>query len=747
VSPISVCYNNEANDDPAGEASAYGRAAEGKAMTVKRFLQIAFILGTVLLGSAAIPGPPGAPAAQEKTQPVLRQEVNVFFKLVQVYVVDKKGNPVTDLTAADFELTDDGKAQKIEHFEVHRLEPVPAAETGRAAPAPAAPGLRRKFFFVFNYAFIEPAGILKARRAALDFLDNHVHPTDELGIITFSMSQGLKINEYLTTDHARIKAMIEGVAGRSYLGRAEQIASLYARNISQYLDTEAAAETTESRAGEDVAKEVIRDIATSEAKARLANYSQSVTIFLNSLGLLARGLRFVPGTKNLLLFSTGISGAALFGSPSMNLPENLNTVEALIQWQDGLAVKYGDSRLREFFQKVNEELRASNCPVYSFNVSGPQLTNDIEGFQSSDENVLGMKARDTVGNDSLKLMSSQTGGQYYSYTMNLKDAVRQLQKTTNTFYVLGYPIPATYDGKFHKIKIKVKRKGCDVFGEGGYYNPKPFAQYTEFEKFIHVLELAEGQTPYLQEGIDFGLAAYPVPVRDKVAVALYAPLPAERFKALGQGPAEAVAILFNARNKVTVYKKTPVYVSALTADSVFFDQAAELPPGTYDCRLVVRSLETGRGASAGTKVLIPAAAKAPGLTLYPANIFLPGDRPRYLGDVGALALLFPFNLNAVPVVEGMAKEAAKLIAILPCAAAGIAEPDLAVSFSLVKAATNETSPLEFAITNRYRGPNALTMLAEIALPALEAGPYTLVADAEDKITGATSRAATNFIVK
>jgi hypothetical protein len=39
------------------------------------------------------------------------------------------------------------------------------------------------------------------------------------------------------------------------------------------------------------------------------------------------------------------------------------------------------------------------------------------------------------------------------------------------------------------------------------------------------------------------------------------------------------------------------------------------------------------------------------------------------------------------------------------------------------------------------------MLAEIALPALEAGPYTLVADAEDKITGATSRAATNFIVK
>jgi VWFA-related protein len=715
-------------------------------MAQRRYIQALLILGVLFFGRTAGSGSSGGrPAGQDSPLPRFKQEVNVFFKLVQVSVVDKKGNPVSDLTADEFEVSDEGKAQKVEHFELHRLD----------NPSPAAPGestlanprLSRSFFLVFNYAFIEPNGIVKAKRAALDFLDNYARPTDELGIITFSMAQGLRVNEFLTRDHARIRKMVDGAGTKVVLGRAEQLAPLVLRGVNQFTDFSAPAEAAGSALGEDVTREMIRDLAAAETKNRLTNYNQTVSVFLTSLRGLAQGLRYLPGNKNLILFSSGIAGASLFGAPTVSMPDNLNTHEAIIQWQDGLAVRDGDSRLREFFQKVNEELRASNCPVYAFNVSGPQLTNDVEAFQSQEETAMGIKTRDTVGNDSLKLMASETGGQYFNYTMDLKEAVQKLQNATQTYYVLGYRLPAVNDGKFHKIKVKVKRKGCEVIGEGGYYNPKPFSQYTAFEKLIGVLDLAEGRTPYLQEGIDLRMSAYPIPSKDKLAVAFYAPLPAGRFKALGQGPAEVVVFLTNDRNKVNFYKKTPLYAAALTEETLFFDLAAGLPPGAYDCRLVVRSLETGRGTSASAKVVIPPKLDKPGLVLYPANLFFPGARPRYQGDTGALATLYPFSVGGAPLVEGLASGTTKLIALLPCAVSGIEDPDLALSVSVTNNRTKETSPVAAAVANRYRGTDLVTLLVDLSLPPLAAGPYTLTAEVQEKTTGATSRAATDFVTK
>jgi len=714
-------------------------------MNRKSLVKILVVLGAILFVRQTSPALSGEPASgQENSQLRFRQDVNVFFKLVQVTVVDRKGNPVSDLTAADFEITDEGKIQKIEQFEVHRLDEPPGEEAQAGIATP--PSLSRRFFIVFNYAFIEPNGIVKARRAALDFLDNYARPSDEIGVITFSMSQGLRLNEFLTRDHARVRRILEGGGTKIHLGRAEQLAPLIVRDVDNFTDVESS-EGGGSAIGEEAAREMIRELTVVETKNRLTHYNQTVQVFLTALRSLALGLRYLPGNKNFVLFSSGISGASLFGSPTVSMPETLNSVEEIIQWQDGLAVQGGDSRLREFFQKVNQELRAANCPIYAFNVSGPQLTNDVEDALGTGENAMGMKTRDTVGNDSLKVMSSETGGQYFNYTMDLKEAVQRLQNATKTYYVLGYSIPAVTDGKFHKIKIKVKRKGCDVLGEGGYFNPKPFAQTTAFEKFIGLLDLAEGRTPYLQEGIDIRLAAYPVPTKDKVAVAFYAPMPADRFKALGQGPAETVIFLVNDRNKVTLYKKTPFYVAALTEETVFFDQAAGMPPGTYDCRLVVRSLETGRGTSAAAQVTIPPKLGKSGVLLYPANLFVPGARPRFQGDTGALAALYPFTVSGAPLVEGLAPGTPKLVGLFPCAVAGVEEPDLALSVSLVNARTKETSPLAATITNRYKTADILTLLVDISLPALASGPYTLVAEVSEKTTGAKSQAATDFSVK
>lgn len=48
------------------------------------------------------------------------EEIEVNVVNVEVFVTDKKGNPVTDLTAEDFEILEDGKPVTITNFYASR---------------------------------------------------------------------------------------------------------------------------------------------------------------------------------------------------------------------------------------------------------------------------------------------------------------------------------------------------------------------------------------------------------------------------------------------------------------------------------------------------------------------------------------------------------------------------------------------------------------------------------------------------
>src|SRR4051794_32504646 len=60
----------------------------------------------------------GRPAAQRAEPPRDRQAFNAATTaiLVDVIVSDRKGHPVSDLTAADFEVAEDGVPQKVDTF-------------------------------------------------------------------------------------------------------------------------------------------------------------------------------------------------------------------------------------------------------------------------------------------------------------------------------------------------------------------------------------------------------------------------------------------------------------------------------------------------------------------------------------------------------------------------------------------------------------------------------------------------------
>src|SRR5215831_12304440 len=60
------------------------------------------------------------PTADPNQPPIFRTGIN--FVRVDVIISDKTGNPVADLQQSDFDVTEDGKPQKIETFKLIKLD-------------------------------------------------------------------------------------------------------------------------------------------------------------------------------------------------------------------------------------------------------------------------------------------------------------------------------------------------------------------------------------------------------------------------------------------------------------------------------------------------------------------------------------------------------------------------------------------------------------------------------------------------
>jgi hypothetical protein len=109
---------------------------------------------------------------------------------VDVRVVDKRGNPVTDLTITDFEVYEDGVRQQIAHFLTQSFAP---ASDDRRATAPktqdasddflVAATPRRTFLLLLGRGRLNyPA---KGLDGLIDFVKNRVQPTDYVSVVAY----------------------------------------------------------------------------------------------------------------------------------------------------------------------------------------------------------------------------------------------------------------------------------------------------------------------------------------------------------------------------------------------------------------------------------------------------------------------------------------------------------------------------------------------------------------------------------
>ena len=529
------------------------------------------------------------PSIQERQDKAeLRYEVVVTLKLVQVFVVDKKGNPVLDLQKEDFLIHDNGRVQEISEFERHSLNlaspeaespPVSLEATPLQPPRDLMP---RKFIFLFDFAYNNPRGIVKAKEAALHFIETQLRPTDEVGVLSYSGLGGLQLWEYLTSDHPKVRDVVEAFGLKKVSGRVDNLQEKYYEAVTGQNPADAAGWGKATLRGNEKSLPDMGAKPDLEAKPEMKSWvfaekgDLQALIFAERLKDLALALRYEPGQKSIVFLSSGVPYSLIYG------------IQA--PYGDGRFGSFGESLLKQRYEDMFNELAASNCIVYALDTEeiGASLKKDLR----------------TMGAFTLQKISSATGGKYFGNINHYEKHIEKIQNLTGCFYVLGYSIDEKWDGAFHQLKVEVVRPGCEVHAQKGYYSPKPFREYSELEKMLHLVDLALNEDPMSQVPVRFPVAKLTCPPDKKANLCLAAELPLDRIQDVLQGKFEIVSVVFDERGNTIELKREVKTAADRPKEKVAHQADFDLPPGKYECRVIIRNLETGRGAVGSASVII-----------------------------------------------------------------------------------------------------------------------------------------------
>lgn len=336
----------------------------------------------------------GQSSTQEPAaQPVFRARVNTVS--VDVSVFDDGGEPITDLTASDFELTEDDIAQTVETAQFIRLDGqlVAGEAEGLAIRSPA-------------HAAVEAAKE-DVRLFAIYLDDYHV---DRKPFITLPLRDALE-------------EFVELLAPRDLVAVMDPLTPLthlrFTRSRAELLER---MRTFEGRLGERFpVRSVLEEAQLQHPNLWEVRSGVSLSA-LTSLVTYLGGLR--EGRKSVLFVSQG---------PPIRSPSDTN---------------YG---------RMEEAIEAANRGNVTISVFDPRPLGSSE----------------FGGPEVLRRLAADTGGRAIVNTNQPEKGLRQTIADASAYYLIGYtPSRELADGKFHRIDVRVARRGVRVLARRGYWAPR-----------------------------------------------------------------------------------------------------------------------------------------------------------------------------------------------------------------------------------------------------------------------------------
>ena len=579
--------------------------------------------------------------------PVFRSDVSVV--LMPVFVIDKDGKAVRGLRAADFEVQQDGRPAEVVSFRYIDTTDTEGQDELRVASA-----ARRRFLLLFDKSFTDLPGLERSRRAASDLVRRRLEPADLAAVATFDIHNGIRVVANFTEDRAVLSHAIATLGVPSLTRITDPLALAADLAIT---DLQAAEALQEAALPQELVDSFARAQMIRMRSADEQTYLHNVGTLLDGLDGLAAALRGVEGRKQILYFSAGFDSRLLVGQWGSDQRSQGEAVTRGQLWEVDSMARFGDSRLRETLANTTRNLAAADTVVHSIDVTG--LGSDHSLTQTAVQQDIG---RDTTNRETLGFFARETGGRLFDNANDLGPALAEMLEMTSRYYVLGIqPDREKGPGAFHKLKVKVARKGVKLSHRPGYFEREASATaQTPLQRQFDLAELV--MTGEGRNDVPFTSLCLPFPAPGpKQTLGLVLQVPRESLQWSSSEPLgiEVYGYAVADDGSVRDHLAQSLRLDPARADpqgqahgvSVF--GTFEVPPGRYTIRLMVREAASGKSAVRLLDVTVPpydarSVFALPPLVLDEAERWLKLDLARdKSASPGSEA---PFQIDAHPFV-------------------------------------------------------------------------------------------------
>jgi VWFA-related protein len=396
----------------------------------------AFALALVTAVGLSAQQAPSQQPGQPAQPPRFRVQVN--YVEIDAVVTDAQGNFVRDLTPNDFEVLEDGKPQEISAFTVVDL-PIEHAEAPLLAPN-VMPDVQtnqrgfngRIYLMILDDLHTAPLRSNRVKMAAKQFVERYVGANDLVAVV--STGGRTDASQEFTNNKARLLRAID-----RFMGQKPRSATL------EKLDT------YNMRRGTPTANDPLRDPYEFERAAKARNMLDTLTHASDYL-VNVHGRR-----KAIVMIGEGID---------YDINNPFDNQDATV--------------IQDDLRRAIAAATRANVTIYSVDPRGLTSSGDeaieLSGYADDPSLKLdtrGLQEELRLSQDSLRILSGETGGFALLNTNDFRDGFDRIQRDNSVYYLIGYySSNERRDGKFRKLTVRVKRPGLQVRARRGYVAAK-----------------------------------------------------------------------------------------------------------------------------------------------------------------------------------------------------------------------------------------------------------------------------------
>jgi VWFA-related protein len=402
-----------------------------------------------------------------------KESIEVSVVNLDVYVTDKKGEPLTGLKKEDFQVFEDGNPVEISNFFAESRGTAPAAPAASSGPGPAAAPERPMSQRLRLVVFVDDVNLSQANRMRIlqnvgKFLHSELKPGDEVMLVRYD--QRLDIRRQFTPDLKLIDADLAEVL------KLPTDVRKYQQSLGQALQSIAAAQLGGERTpgGDPIGAEVEGQVA-----AWAGEESIMVQGALDALDSVVSWLAGLPGRKAVLYVSDGLPltpGLDLFTtyshSPQANHAQHISAMSA----------EKFDMTAR--FRQLTAHASRNRVAFYPIEAYGTRDGSAVSLFDS-----LSVEIRQA----GLRFLADDTGGRALLNATDVPGALAKVAQDFETYYSIGYQPKRPGDEVEHKIEVKVRTRGAQVRYRQ-WYRDKPVSE-TVAEATLAVMRFGPEDNP------------------------------------------------------------------------------------------------------------------------------------------------------------------------------------------------------------------------------------------------------------